>query len=217
MISIKNVSKQFDQEKLLFKNMVFEEGKSYVILGPSGCGKSTLLGMLSGNLSPSEGNIEAYIKGKQYELHQLGKDELKAYRREHISYVSQSFSLFEEFTVGDNVDIMRQIKECAMSTLEVLKRVGLEEKIKQQVKTLSGGEKQRVCIARALMQQGSIMLCDEPTGSLNHRLAKDIVELLVQLHKENNTTLIVVTHDDRLIGYFDQVIQHEDLIGGVEL
>lgn len=220
MIKIKGLYKSFGNETIRFSDIKFADNKSYVILGPSGCGKSTLLNIISGNLKPDGGEIDIFIDNKSYRLEKLKGDSLKAYRRENVSYVSQDFKLFDDFSVYDNLKIIEEVKDSRISIEEALECVGLKHKLKQKIKTLSGGEKQRVSIARALLMGGKIVLCDEPTGSLNQSLAKDIIKLLLYIHKKCESTLIVVTHDERLIYDFDKVIRYDDFIkmniGGAE-
>ena len=219
MIEIKHVVKIFEDNEIKFKDIIFEDNTSYVLLGPSGCGKSTLLNLLSGNIKADGGNVQATIENIKYRLEALPKDKLQEYRTNNISYVSQEFNLFDNFTVYDNLNIINHVKSTNISIEEAIKLVGLSKKLKQKVSTLSGGEKQRVCIARALLQKGKIILCDEPTGSLNQALANEIIKLLIELHKKTKSTLIVVTHDERLTSYFDKVIHYEDFtkmsIGGI--
>lgn len=220
MIKIKGLYKSFGNETIRFSDIKFADNKSYVILGPSGCGKSTLLNIISGNLKPDGGEIDIFIDNKSYRLEKLKGDSLKAYRRENVSYVSQDFKLFDDFSVYDNLKIIEEVKDSRISIEEAVEYVGLKHKLKQKIKTLSGGEKQRVSIARALLIGGKIVLCDEPTGSLNQSLAKDIIKLLLYIHKKCESTLIVVTHDERLIYDFDKVIRYDDFIkmniGGAE-
>lgn len=212
MIEVKNVCKEFENEIIRFSDMIFEEEKSYVILGPSGCGKSTLLNLISGAIKSTNGTIKVNIDNKEYKLEDLTKVGLQKYRCENISYVSQDFNLFDNFTVYDNLNIINEIKKTNISIEEAVELVGLTKKLKQKVNKLSGGERQRVSIARALLQQGNIILCDEPTASLNQALATEIIKLIVELHKRTKNTLLVVTHDERLTEYFDEVIHYEDFI-----
>lgn len=212
MIEIRDVYKEFSNERINFSNIKFEDNKSYVILGPSGCGKSTLLNIISGNIKADGGAITIDIDNSIYNLEKLSSEELQKYRRDNISYVSQEFNLFNDFTVKDNLKLIEKVKGKRISIEEALDVVSLKNKVNQKVKTLSGGEKQRVCIARALLQEGKILLCDEPTGSLNQALANDIIKSLIDVHKKNKNILIVVTHDDRLIENFDCVIKYDDFI-----
>lgn len=212
MIEIKNVYKEFLNERINFNDIKFENNKSYVILGPSGCGKSTLLNIISGNIKIDGGTINVEFDNYSYNLEKLSSEELQKYRRDNISYVSQEFNLFEDFTIKDNLKLIEKIKGKSISIEEALEVVKLKNKANRRVKTLSGGEKQRVCIARALLQEGKILLCDEPTGSLNQALANDIIKSLVDVHKKNKNILIVVTHDERLIENFDYVIRYDDFI-----
>lgn len=212
MIKIKAVYKNFGNEIISFNDIVFEDSKSYIILGPSGCGKSTLLNLLSGNIKANNGSIQVNTKNNSYKLEDLSYEKLQEYRRNNISYVSQEFNLFDNFTVYDNLNIINEIKPTKIAIEKAIKLVGLTNKLKQKVRNLSGGEKQRVCIARALLQGGNIILCDEPTASLNQALANDIIKLIIELQKKTKSSLLVVTHDERLIGNFDEVIYYEDFI-----
>lgn len=153
MIEIKHVVKIFEDNEIKFKDIIFEDNTSYVLLGPSGCGKSTLLNLLSGNIKADGGNVQATIENIKYRLEALPKDKLQEYRRNNISYVLQEFNLFDNFTVYDNLNIINHVKSTNISIEEAIKLVGLSKKLKQKVSTLSGGEKQRVCIARALLQK----------------------------------------------------------------
>lgn len=213
-IKLSNVSKDYGESNIKFKDLVFNDNESYVILGPSGCGKSTLLNMISGSLKTTSGNIIVYKNGEKLDINALSSKEVLKYRRENIVYVTQDFKIFENFTVGDNLNLVREITGKNEDINRVLQEVGLKEKKKSLVKNLSGGEKQRVIIARAMLLAGNIILCDEPTASLNYNLAENIIKLIIKFHKKSNSTLIVVTHDDRLIKHFDNVLYREDIIRG---
>ena len=111
MIEIKHVVKIFEDNEIKFKDIIFEDNTSYVLLGPSGCGKSTLLNLLSGNIKADGGNVQATIENIKYRLEALPKDKLQEYRRNNISYVSQEFNLFDNFTVYDNLNIINHVKK----------------------------------------------------------------------------------------------------------
>lgn len=216
MIKLENVKVNFSDNEIVFNDIVFKDGESYVILGPSGCGKTTLLNVVDGNLIPSTGVVTL-----EDGLTTSNRGML-SYRRNNIGYVSQDAMLFNSLTVKDNLDVMLKIsgkshlkKNKRVLYDEVLSQVGLGGKLNRVVKTLSGGERQRVAIARALLQEPSIMLCDEPTGALNHTLAESIINVLLGVHKKLGNTLIVVTHDTSIVKYFDNVIQVEDLLRNV--
>lgn len=211
MILISNIVRDYGSTIIKIKKLVFEDNKSYIILGASGCGKTTLINMIAGLLLPSEGVIE-YNKFKIEK--NSNTESLAENRRKNIGYISQEFNLFEELSVYDNINLVAALGTDTNNYKDIIGQVGLEGKEKRRVNTLSGGEKQRVAIARALMTSPSIMLCDEPTASLNTPLAKQIVSLLIDSHKKLRNILIVVTHDDRLSPLFDEVI-HFDEVGEV--
>lgn len=213
-IKLNDVSKDYGESNIRFKNLIFNDNESYVILGPSGCGKSTLLNMISGEIKTTTGNIIVDRAGEKLDINILSSREVLRYRSEKIVYVTQDFKIFENFTVEDNLNLVSEITGKKEDINKVLEEVGLKNKKKSLVKNLSGGEKQRVVIARAMLLGGNIILCDEPTASLNYNLAEDIIKLIIKFHKKSNSTLIVVTHDDRLIKYFDNVLYREDIIRG---
>lgn len=209
MISLKGVSKKFDEDSnIVLKDMEFKDGKSYVLLGASGCGKSTLLNMITGVITPDSGTI----KIDDAEITAMSQKEKDAFRFKNIGYIFQDFKLMEDMTVLDNLSILKLGKLDCMSVDEVLDSVGILHKKKSKVKQLSGGEKQRVAIARALMKKPSIIIGDEPTGNLNYENGKNVVELLMKASKTLAKNVIVVTHDERLIEFFDEVIHFEDLL-----
>lgn len=214
MIKTSNLEKAYPggETTISLQDLEFEKGKSYCILGPSGCGKSTFLNMLAGVIKPSSGSIDISLAKGDVNLSEMTQNKLDKFRADNVGYISQDFSLLDEFTVKDNLKIACKVGDVVNSIDAVLKWVGLTSKSKSKVKNLSGGEKQRVSIARALIRNPEIMLCDEPTASLNTKLAYDIIDLLVVLHKETNNTLIVVTHDDRLSDRFDTTIKFESIL-----
>lgn len=219
MIKLNNVTKQYTDTKISIKNIHFKKQKSYLILGPSGSGKSTMLNLIGGLTKPTSGNIQINLDNQNIDIIKLKEKELKKLRLETIGYILQDFKLFEDFTVKDNIEILLNLANGKLSNnqiKEILNQVGLEHKINSKVKYLSGGEKQRVAIARVLAKSYSILLCDEPTGSLNKTLANDLMELIIDVHKKAKNTLIVVSHDETMAKYFDEVVRFENLIEGSE-
>lgn len=207
MIIINDLEKKFnDESNIKFNNYEFEDGKTYVITGPSGCGKSTLLNLISGIVSPTNGTIRVLIEDKEYSIDKMSFKEKDIFRFKNIGYVFQDFKLIEEFTVLDNMRLLN-VNEKIFTEKEIeeaLKLTHVEHKIKQKVKNLSGGEKQRVAIARAIIKKSNIVLADEPTESLNETLSHEIIELLTSIAKKEKKTLIMVTHDNSLVKYFDE-------------
>ena len=211
MIRIENLRKRFSEESdIRYSDLVFENGKSYVLLGASGCGKSTLLHMISGVLSPTEGSI--YIDERN--MTAASQKEKDAFRIANIGYIFQDFKLIDEMTVQDNIDVLKLEKVDVSRSDELLKKMGILAMKKRPVNRLSGGERQRVAIARALVKQPSIILADEPTGNLNYAIGRRIVEALMEAGR--GKTLICVTHDERLCELFDHVINMDDVVSSVK-
>ncbi len=206
MICIESLRKYFtDESDITYRDLTFEDGKSYVLLGASGCGKSTLLHMISGVLSPTSGRI--LINGK--DMAAAPQREKDAFRIAKIGYIFQDFKLIDEMTVQDNIDVLKLEKVDVSRTDELLEKMEILKLKKRQVSRLSGGEKQRVAIARALVKQPEIILADEPTGNLNYAIGRKITEALLDAGRGN--TLICVTHDERLCELFDEVIDMNEV------
>ena len=210
MIEIKNLTKQFQNETVIdYKNMVFDTGKSYMLLGASGCGKSTLLNMIAGVLAPTSGTVT--IDGvNMTEKSQAEKDK---FRIQKIGYIFQDFKLINDMTVLDNINILKLEGVDTTGAPELLDKLGILEKKNARVKHLSGGQKQRVAIARALVKKPDIILADEPTGNLNFTIGEQVIQQLVEVAR--GKTLIAVTHDDRLAKYFDAVIDMNEMTSGM--
>ena len=209
MIEIKNVSKRFQNEKaIIYKDIDFEDGRSYMLLGASGCGKSTLLNMIAGILSPDTGDI--VINGES--TASRSQKEKDKFRISNIGYVFQDFKLIPEMTVSDNINVLRLEGVDVSEADRVLDRLGILDKKNKKVKYLSGGEKQRVAIARAIVKRPDIILADEPTGNLNFEIGKAVMAQLCEVSE--GKTLIAVTHDERLGKYFDFVIDMNEMTGG---
>ena len=206
MIETKNLRKHFtDESDLVYRDLTFEDGKSYVLLGASGCGKSTLLHMIAGVLTPTGGQI--LVNGR--DMAAAPQREKDAFRIAKIGYIFQDFKLIDEMTVQDNIDVLKLEKVDVSRTDELLSQLGILKLKKRQVARLSGGERQRVAIARALVKQPEIILADEPTGNLNYAIGRTITEALLEAGR--GKTLICVTHDERLCELFDVVINMNEV------
>ncbi len=210
MIEIKNLGKQFQNEtEIEYRDMIFENGKSYMLLGASGCGKSTLLNMIAGILSPSDGEI--LIDGVN--MSAASQKEKDKFRIEKIGYIFQDFKLIDDMTVADNIAILR-LEGIDISGMDnLLASLDILKKKNAKIKHLSGGQKQRVAIARALVKNPDIILADEPTGNLNFAIGEKVIRELCTIAR--GKTLIAVTHDDRLAKYFDEVVDMNEVTNGM--
>ncbi|MBQ0742502.1 MAG: ABC transporter ATP-binding protein [Pseudomonas sp.] len=178
-------------------SLQIERGSSVAIVGASGSGKSTLLSLLAGLDLPSSG--EVHLAGKA--LSQLDEDQRAALRAEHVGFVFQSFQLLDSLTALENVMLPLELhgrKDARLRAEELLGRVGLAARVTHYPRQLSGGEQQRVAIARAFASEPDILFADEPTGNLDAVTGQRITELLFELNREQGTTLVLVTHDQRL-------------------
>ncbi len=188
-----------------------EEGEFLTILGPSGSGKSTLLHLIGGLDRPEEGEI--LIDG--FNVLKMSDDRLAELRLKKIGFVFQFFNLLPKLTALRNVELPLTIAgvpetEAAERTVRVLKLVGLETRLTHRPSELSGGEQQRVAIARALINNPKIVLADEPTGNLDTKTGREIVQLMKKLNEEKGKTFIVVTHDPHIAETVDRIIHLKD-------
>ena len=184
-------------------DLSLEEGKFIVILGPSGAGKSTLLNLLGGLDSPTEGTI--VVDGK--DISTLTENELADYRAETVGFVFQSYNLIPTLTVIENVALVKEIAKNPLSSHDMLREVGLSDHIHQFPSELSGGEQQRVSIARALAKNPRILLCDEPTGALDSETGVMVLKLLLSMARDMHKTIIIVTHNQNIAKMADVVIR----------
>ena len=195
-----------DESQISYTNLTFESGKTYALLGASGCGKSTLLNLIAGVLTPREGSV--FIDGwdicaanQKAPANQKARD---AFRIQNIGYIFQDFKLLEDMRVSDNIGILK-LENIDISGMDaLLERLGILALKSRKARNLSGGEKQRVCIARALVKRPAILLADEPTGNLNYAIGRSVMEAL--LDAARGKTLLCVTHDERLCPLFDETI-----------
>jgi len=189
-------------------DLELESGKSLAIVGPSGAGKSTLLALLAGLDEVSEGSIQIFEK----DITQMNEEQRATLRSELVGFVFQTFQLLPALTALENVALPLELKgdKSALDLAkQYLKRVGLSERLTHYPRTLSGGEQQRVAIARAFACQPMILFADEPTGNLDSETGQQISDLLFAINQEEQTTLVFVTHEQRLADRCDEVIRIE--------
>ena len=179
-----------------------KSGEFVVVVGPSGSGKTTLLNLLGGMESPTAGSM--CVDGKNIE--NFTARQLTDYRRESIGFVFQFYNLMPNLTALENVELAVEICKNPLNPKEVLEQVGLGERLKNFPAQLSGGEQQRVSIARSVAKNAKIILCDEPTGALDYETGKKILKLLYSVCKEQNKTVLLVTHNSALKDMADKVI-----------
>lgn len=203
LINLKNVSKIYGEERTTIKalnqvDLEIEGGKIFTIMGPSGSGKSTLLNILGAMDKPTSGEVLV----NEIDIGSLPERKLARYRKETIGFVFQSFYLLPNLDVIGNVLIPLipyRIKDKDRERAqELLNLVGLGERAHSKVGKLSGGESQRVAIARSLINNPKVILADEPTGNLDSETGKSIIDLLIKLAEEEHKTIIIVTHDPRI-------------------
>ncbi len=180
-----------------------QEGKIVVILGPSGAGKSTLLNLIGGMDSITKGSL--VVDGQ--DISNYNKQELSQYRRELIGFVFQFYNLMPNLTAKENVELAAELKDDSFSSEEILAQVGLQDRMNNFPSQLSGGEQQRVSIARAIAKNPKILLCDEPTGALDYQTGKQILALLSQYSKKQKKTVIIVTHNSALKDMAHQLLR----------
>ena len=184
-------------------NMTLEEGKFIVILGPSGAGKSTLLNLLGGLDSPTEGTI--IVDGK--DISTLTNNELADYRASKVGFVFQFYNLIPTLTVLENVSLVKEIAPDALEPKRMLEEVELGDHLHNFPSELSGGEQQRVSIARALAKNPKVLLCDEPTGALDSQTGVLVLKLLLSMARSYGKTSVIVTHNQNIAKMADVVIR----------
>ena len=187
-------------------NFEIEKGELVIILGSSGAGKSTVLNILGGMDTNDEGNVIIYGTDiSDYYAHQLTK-----YRREDVGFVFQFYNLVSNLTAKENVELASEIVKDALDPVQTLQDVGLRHRINNFPAQLSGGEQQRVAIARAVAKNPKILLCDEPTGALDYKTGKQVLQILQDMARIKGSTVIIVTHNGALAPLADRVIRMHD-------
>lgn len=209
MIEIKNISKSFgDLNVLQSVNLTVQQGEIVSIVGKSGAGKTTLLQIIGSLDRPSSGTV--LIDGE--DIFQLSDKQLASFRNHHIGFILQFHQLLPEFTALENVMMPGLIAgdkrdEVCTRAEKLLTDLGLKDRMDHKPSQLSGGEKQRVAAARAMMMQPSIILADEPSGSLDETNKKELHQLLLRMRKEFGQTILIVTHDKELAQISDRVVE----------
>ena len=210
-IKFDKVSKEYVMGEVkisVLKNTSFEieKGELVVIVGPSGAGKTTTLNILGGMDTVSSGKV--IIDSK--DITNYKRSELTEYRRDDIGFVFQFYNLVQNLTALENVELATQISKNPLNVNKVLNEVGLKDRKNNFPSGLSGGEQQRVAIARTIAKNPKILLCDEPTGALDYKTGKQILKLLQDTCRENNMTVIIITHNSAIAPMADKIIHFKN-------
>lgn len=215
MIQLENVSREYGEGKVVYAldhvSLLIAKGERVAVMGPSGSGKSTLLNLVCGLDEPTSGEVR--IDGTN--IASLDDDRRTRLRREKIGMVFQTFNLLSTLTALENVALPLRLsgaskKEADNRASAMLGKVGLGERTTHRPDQMSGGERQRIAIARALIFQPPVLLADEPTGNLDSKTGEEILALLDDLHREFNTTILMVTHNEEAAEHCDRVIRLRD-------
>ena len=211
MLQVRNVSKVYEGKvpyrALTDINLTVQKGEFVGVMGPSGSGKTTLLNLIATIDEPTTGEI--FIEGKN--PHQLPKHKLALFRRRELGFVFQDFNLLHTLTVEENIVLPltldnKRVKEMKEKALQIAETLGIREILKKRTYEISGGQAQRTAVARAMIHDPKLVLADEPTGNLDSKSSKDVMELLTMLNKKNKTTMLLVTHDAQAASYCDRVV-----------
>lgn len=210
-IEFKDVVKEYKMGEVSIKaldktNFEIEKGELAVIVGPSGAGKTTALNILGGMDTATKGKV--IVDNKEITL--LKEKQLIQYRREDIGFVFQFYNLVQNLTALENVELATQICKKPLDPKTILKKVGLENRMKNFPSQLSGGEQQRVAIARAIAKNPKLLLCDEPTGALDYKTGKQILQLLQDTCRKEKMTVVVITHNQALTPMADRIIHFKN-------
>ena len=207
-VEFQNVAKTYHMgevsiDALHDASFTVEKGELVVIVGPSGAGKTTLLNILGGMDTLSSGTV--ILDGQK--ISDMNRKQLTNYRRHDVGFVFQFYNLIGNLTALENVELANQICKNPLDAADILRRVGLEDRMKNFPSQLSGGEQQRVAIARALAKNPKLLLCDEPTGALDYQTGKAILKLLQDTGRETGMTVVIITHNSALTAMADRVIK----------
>lgn len=207
----RNLTKEYQMGEVKIQalrgvNLELRKNEFIVLLGASGSGKSTLLNLLGGLDTPSSGEISY----RDHILSQADDKALTTYRREHVGFVFQFYNLISNLTAQENVELVTDIADNPMDSLDALTLVGLKDRKDFFPSQLSGGEQQRVAIARAIAKRPEILLCDEPTGALDLQTGRLVLAAIDKVHRELGTLVVVITHNSAIAGLADRVLHLRD-------
>ncbi|WP_453993101.1 ABC transporter ATP-binding protein [Bacillus nitroreducens] len=211
MLNVKQVSKIYEgniaYRALTDIDLTIDEGEFVGIMGPSGSGKTTLLNMIATIDEPTTGEI--LINGNN--PHRLKKEALAKFRRRELGFVFQDFNLLHTLTVEENIVLPltldgKKVKEMKQKANEICEKLGIKEIMKKRTYEISGGQAQRAAVARAMIHGPKLLLADEPTGNLDSKASKDVMEMLERINKNERTTMMLVTHDAQAASYCNRVV-----------
>ncbi len=211
MLEVKQLSKVYEgkvpHRALTDINITIEDGEFVGIMGPSGSGKTTLLNVISTIDEPTTGKV--LLDGKN--PHELGKNDLAKFRRRELGFVFQDYNLMNTLTIEENIVLpltldKEKVAVMKRKAIEIAEKLGITEILPKRIFEVSGGQMQRVAVARAMVHQPKLVLADEPTGNLDSKSSKDVMELISLMNKENKTTTLLVTHDATAASYCDRVV-----------
>ena len=211
IVSVSGVKKEFmsgEELRKILKGVDLDvyPGELVVVLGESGCGKSTLLNIIGGMDRMTEGKV--LVEGK--DMSNPTEDELTEYRRKYVGFIFQAYNLMPNLSAYENIEFIAEISDKAMDSMEALKLVGLEAKANSMPSALSGGQMQRISIARALVKSPKIILADEPTAALDYDTSIKVLSVIEKISKENNTTILMVTHNPEIAKMANRVVKLRD-------
>ncbi|MBU5591368.1 ABC transporter ATP-binding protein [Clostridium sp. MSJ-4] len=210
-LTVKDLKKSYktgQSETYVLKgiNLEIEKGDIAVILGPSGSGKSTLLNIIGGIDKADSG----YVNLEDKEITSLSKKELTDYRRKNVGFIFQFYNLISNLNVEENIEVCSNISKNPLDLDEMLKAISMKDKRNRFPRELSGGEQQRVSIARAIIKNPSLLLCDELTGALDYNTSKEILNLIKFINTKYNTTIIIITHNNAIANMANRVFKLRD-------
>lgn len=218
MLEIKNLTKSYriNNEKIdVLKSLSFnlDDGKVLCILGPSGSGKSTLLNIIGGIDRGDEGSVN--VLGN--ELSNMKRKELEIYRRKHLGFVFQFYNLISDLNVRENIEVGAYLSENPIEIESLISNLSLENQAHNYPNEISGGQAQRTSIARAIIKKPELLICDEPTGALDYESAKEVLNLIENLNKTYNATIIIATHNTQIAKMCDMILTlHDGAIRSME-